>query len=557
MIVGQNRVPGQRFLEDYTTPRWDAVGAAVESAFYDNPTYKVAKWWELQNTPGKMLSPQEIEERAKEKGVRLPRTPGAPMSDKAADEIIERQYQAHNRAEKLRTSQRGFSQGAIEFGGAIAGSLLDPLGLAANFIPAVAPARYAQMVAKAAGPMGRAGVRAGVGAVEGAIGAAALEPFSYFASSQLLDDYDYTNSLLNIGIGSVMGAGLHAGGGAIFDAVQRGRTPFEARPKGQIPEQIEALPPEVRKETLQSAVAQLLEDRPVQVDGVIRAAVERRIPVTREQRLAKAREIDPDAFSNLDRIQAEIRQIEFSMRRIDDINAAPEPPMVRDAKRLEEIERRLYEQTDDMDTLVKLGGEEQEILARYSKTDLERAVLDWEKNAIVRQEDADQLLARLDALKAKTGNYDARIAKAYKQASQELRPELREIPDEQLGRLDDILQNETPQARSKAEADARKEILAASETPPGARTREIEPEVKRAVEQKTEEIAKAPRTPDQELAEIEASAKEALADFEALAEAAGRKTDPEVEAAKATVARAREYETALKVLRTCATRGER
>ena len=43
--------------------------------------------------------------------------------------------------------------------------LLDPLNIASAFVPVVGEARYANLLARAASPLGRAGVRAGVGAL--------------------------------------------------------------------------------------------------------------------------------------------------------------------------------------------------------------------------------------------------------------------------------------------------------------------------------------------------------------------------------------------------------
>lgn len=104
------------------------------------------------------------------------------------------------------------------FGLTLATSLLDPLTVASAFVPVVGEARYARLLASAGdSALARAGVRAGVGAVEGGVGAAAVEPIIYAAKREELADYTLADSLLNIGLGTVFGGGLHAAGGAVAD----------------------------------------------------------------------------------------------------------------------------------------------------------------------------------------------------------------------------------------------------------------------------------------------------------------------------------------------------
>lgn len=96
-------------------------------------------------------------------------------------------------------------------------SFLDPLTVATAFVPVVSGARYAKLLEGAGGALGRAGVRAGVGAAEGAVGSALVEPIIAGAHYQEQADYTLADSLLNIGIGGVLGGGLHTVGGAIKD----------------------------------------------------------------------------------------------------------------------------------------------------------------------------------------------------------------------------------------------------------------------------------------------------------------------------------------------------
>lgn len=97
-------------------------------------------------------------------------------------------------------------------------SFLDPLTVATAFVPVVSGARYAKLLEGAGGALGRAGLRAGVGAAEGAVGSALVEPIIAGAHYQEQADYTLADSLLNIGIGGVLGGGLHVVGGVVGDA---------------------------------------------------------------------------------------------------------------------------------------------------------------------------------------------------------------------------------------------------------------------------------------------------------------------------------------------------
>jgi hypothetical protein len=110
------------------------------------------------------------------------------------------------------------------FGLTLATSLADPLTIASAFVPVVGEAKYAQLLARAGqSAVARAGVRAGVGAVEGGVGAALVEPLILAAKTQEQADYGLADSLLNIGLGTVFGGGLHAVGGAVGDRLRAPR----------------------------------------------------------------------------------------------------------------------------------------------------------------------------------------------------------------------------------------------------------------------------------------------------------------------------------------------
>ncbi len=150
----------------------------------------------------------------------------------------------------LQRSKGGFGLGAAQFGVAIAGSFLDPLNIASAFIPAVGPARAAAMAAK----FGKSGSRAMKGAVDGAVGAAVLEPLIIGAAAAEQDQsYTLLDSFLNVAVGSALGSGLHVGFGKISDRINR-------------------TPPQTRARAEQTALGQALGDKQVKVEPIIKDA---------------------------------------------------------------------------------------------------------------------------------------------------------------------------------------------------------------------------------------------------------------------------------------------
>lgn len=108
-----------------------------------------------------------------------------------------------------------------QIAGMVAGSIVDPANIALSVIPVVGEARYAALLKNAGGTFGRFGVRAGVGALEGTVGAALAEPLIYAGQQQWRNDYDAYDSMLNVVGGAVFGSLLHAGAGLAVDKFGR------------------------------------------------------------------------------------------------------------------------------------------------------------------------------------------------------------------------------------------------------------------------------------------------------------------------------------------------
>lgn len=139
------------------------------------------------------------------------------ISDASARELAEQKKKELIRQSVLARAQGGFVEGSLQLLTGLAVSAVDPINIASAFIPVVGEARYLNMLRAASGPLGRAGVRLGVGAAEGFVGAAAVEPLVYLLAQSEYQDYTANDSLHNLMFGTVLGGGLHAGFGAVGD----------------------------------------------------------------------------------------------------------------------------------------------------------------------------------------------------------------------------------------------------------------------------------------------------------------------------------------------------
>jgi hypothetical protein len=227
-------------LEEFETPFGDYISNKFQQALDSNPMNLIGDLSELNraNTGGTpivsdpftgfhgefskpaeappRLSAEDIAARSKEAGVKVD-VPEDGLSEEAFQILLKRREREKVQQDAINRSPTGARSWA-GFGVQLGASVLDPLNIGLAFVPVVGQARYSAMIAKAATPVGRAGVRAGVGSVEGAVGVAAFEPFAYSMHAGLQDDYSALDSLMNIGFGSVMGGGLHVGAGGIKDA---------------------------------------------------------------------------------------------------------------------------------------------------------------------------------------------------------------------------------------------------------------------------------------------------------------------------------------------------
>lgn len=252
-IFTDSIVQRPRSLEEVGADYGDLFRSAFNAAFEENPFQSARRVDELTGAAegeptviglrgrgpvfversepdSPMLSRDAALRRAAEARVVLD-IPEEGVRERALDIMIDRNRKQRER-QRLISQYEGSKIPSVLAAG-LAASVIDPLNIASAFIPVVGPARYSNMLARAGGRAARAGVRLRVGALEGAVGAAIVEPLPLLAASQDQTDYDMGDSLLNVAFGTVLGGGLHATTGALFDRIDAGLTEGAAVPRNR------------------------------------------------------------------------------------------------------------------------------------------------------------------------------------------------------------------------------------------------------------------------------------------------------------------------------------
>jgi len=160
------------------------------------------------------LPQAEAKTRVEAAGVEL-KIPVAGIRAAALDILIARKRaEAERQAAIARTPT---TAGSVTLGLAVSllASAVDPINVGAAFLPVFGAARQLRLLQGARSALGRTGIRAGIGTVEGVAGAALVEPIIAAAADAEQADYGLADSLLNVAVGGLLGGGLHVAAGAV------------------------------------------------------------------------------------------------------------------------------------------------------------------------------------------------------------------------------------------------------------------------------------------------------------------------------------------------------
>ena len=240
----------------------EVLSATFEDAFRTNPLQSSMRWYTLPSEEdGNMVSAEEA--RAEISAQKLPlQIPDAGISRAKLDVLKERKIEELQIQEIMSRSKGGFLMSGAQLGVGLGASFLDPINILSGFIPVLGINRYRTMVQGATGALGRARVRARVGALEGAVGATAVEPIVYFAAQAEQADYDMYDSLVNVAFGAVLGAGLHTGIGSLKDSYKARKLKngdieinVESKMPDPLSEAIESLSPNGKRKIVETSLA--------------------------------------------------------------------------------------------------------------------------------------------------------------------------------------------------------------------------------------------------------------------------------------------------------------
>jgi hypothetical protein len=229
----------------------DVLGATLDETLYYNPFNALDRLAEQklgQGTTGRLLSKDEwASSDYFREGIEVG---DEGIKEGLANLLAERHDERLDFQITLQRSRGGFKLGAAQFGVALAGSMLDPLNVASAFIPTVGLARGATVASR----LGRKGNRFTTGMMDGAIGAAVVEPLVIGAAAAEQDrEYGLMDSFLNVALGSALGGGLHWGVGKLTDRINKA-------------------PPQVRDTAQQTAIGQVGSDQEVTAGNLIQDA---------------------------------------------------------------------------------------------------------------------------------------------------------------------------------------------------------------------------------------------------------------------------------------------
>lgn len=255
-------------------PTSAVLEAQFSQVFEENPIMATKRFLELRRDErtGTALDAATARQRLKDAGLENDLTiSDAGITNDALETLMWRKKVEKQRQDVFVRARGGLAEGAGRLGIAVATTMSDPISMGLNFVPVVGQARYARWLGAARGFVGRAGVRAMVGAAEGAAGAAIVEPFIYASRRYEQADYDAVDSLMNVAFGGFIGAGLHTTIGSVADLVSRPKGTQQT--PGAAAQTVASLASRDQQATLRAAVAQAIQDQPIEVDNILAAAV--------------------------------------------------------------------------------------------------------------------------------------------------------------------------------------------------------------------------------------------------------------------------------------------
>lgn len=345
-----------RPITDYQTPFGDYISAKAKDAFQgiqdrmgfiggqrdDNTVIGFSDFDGTpiygQTTDTPKLSAADAKTQIEAAGVKLDSVPDDGMYQDTLDSLVRRKQEQIARQIAV-DGYHGALGSVAGFGTSLAVSMLDPVNVAASFVPVIGPARYGALLANAGGAVERAAIRGGIGALEGAAGNVLLTPLDAAVARTYGDDYTMVNALENVAFGAAFGGGLHVMGGALKDRIsgvskEPIRVDTESGPVNVDPNPAAVQPRGAAwivrnanqgtiSDALRVAVGQAIDGRVIDVEPIFRNDARVQYETARlNARPADATEATARALENLTpQIRAELEPVTAGLAAAGDVSA--------------------------------------------------------------------------------------------------------------------------------------------------------------------------------------------------------------------------------------------
>ena len=211
-------------LQDFEPSFSAKLGAAINESWAESYGPVLADWAKKKVASGPKLSAEDAQSVIDGAGFKLNIKPtDNEYSESELNVMIDRQRELTIAKDVRDRTPWDFGspvRGLAMFGAGI----VDPINLATAFVPwtkMVSGARALEAARLSSSAVTRFGGRAGLGAIEGGISTAVLEPFYAGMRRSLGDDYDAVDSMANIAFGTAFGGGVVGLGGVGVDAFRK------------------------------------------------------------------------------------------------------------------------------------------------------------------------------------------------------------------------------------------------------------------------------------------------------------------------------------------------
>ena len=344
---------------------FEAAGATFYNAWNFNPTssvFRVKEQIQAYQSSNTYLNRDELNKQYGHLGLVFEKD----TREGVVDYLVKRKEIEKERQNIISRGPDGKLAKSFFFLESLATSFVDPINIAASFVPVVGQARFANMVARS----GKTLARMKRGFVEGLVGNTAVEPLVYGVAKSEQADYTGYDAFFNIAAGGFLGSTFHVGIGRLGDYIA------DVRGKPNIYQKLAAISPENQTALLKHSIGRVLNGEKVDTGNII---------------VEKTR-IGDDQLNKLDGQIKEFRTLYQDSLNNGDRKSAK--IYLQNMRNLQKTEREIFEAKKKANDDARLQTERDLKLRGSSETLIEQDVSVVEKNTAELELEADNLRLR-------------------------------------------------------------------------------------------------------------------------------------------------------------------